>query len=152
MDVDEVFEELSDGQEIDLYGEFPELYDFVYGAMSSGEKSRHARRNIPEDARVLDVACGTGIVTAELEGLDVVGTDINREMLETADGKLDRSPVQADMRSLPFEAEFDAVIMYGQPLSHLPDTSDVQAAAQSVYESLEEGVFVTEVFSTDILM
>ena len=70
--------------------------------------------------RVLDVACGTGDVTAMLaarvtEG-EVVGTDINPTMLEVAKRKLPPGAhlryVEADATALPFEnGWFDRVIV-----------------------------------------
>jgi ubiquinone/menaquinone biosynthesis C-methylase UbiE len=81
--------------------------------------------------RVLDVACGTGIVArlaAPLlgKGGSIVGVDLNADMLEVARNK---APVagahiewrQADAACLPLpEAQFDAVLCQ-QGLQFLPD-------------------------------
>ena len=55
---------------------------------------------------VLEVACGTGRVTLRLaqEGVDIVGTDLDEEMLKIARRKGEEVPnvrwVQGDMRTL----------------------------------------------------
>src|SRR4051794_31457957 len=73
---------------------------------------------LPEGARVLDLAAGTGELARRLlsrqPGLAVVGADLSPAMLARAFDKLaDRAwvPVQADAARLPFAARsFDAVL------------------------------------------
>jgi SAM-dependent methyltransferase len=71
----------------------------------------------PEGARVLDLACGTGRHSIELarRGFSVVGVDIAPDLLEVAnrDGEQaegDVSFLEADLRQLDFEEEFDVVL------------------------------------------
>lgn len=66
--------------------------------------------------RVLDLACGIGRHSLELRrrGFEVVGLDISAELLEIAEREaeeqsLEISFVQADLRELEFEDEFDLV-------------------------------------------
>ncbi len=70
-----------------------------------------------EPGRVLDLACGTGRHALELtrRGFSVVGVDISEDLLEiarsdAAEQSLDASFVQADLRELDFEDEFDLVL------------------------------------------
>lgn len=67
--------------------------------------------------RVLDLACGTGRHTLELarRGFSVVGVDIARDLLDIAESdaageSLEASFVEADLRELDFEDEFDFVL------------------------------------------
>lgn len=67
--------------------------------------------------RVLDLACGIGRHTLELRrrGFEVVGVDISDQLLEmaareAATQSLDVTFVEADLRDLDFEAEFDLVL------------------------------------------
>ena len=65
--------------------------------------------------RVLDVGCGTGRHAIELarRGIDVHGIDISQRFIDIAraDALVDAATFErADARSMPFEAEFDAVI------------------------------------------
>lgn len=67
--------------------------------------------------RVLDLACGIGRHARELRrrGFEVVGVDISAELLEmaerdTAEEGLEIEYVEADLRELDFEDEFDIVL------------------------------------------
>src|SRR5262245_18003598 len=71
----------------------------------------------PDGARVLDLACGTGRHSIELarRGFSVLGVDIATDLLEVADRDAaeadgDVSFLEADLRELPFEEEFDVVL------------------------------------------
>jgi len=72
-----------------------------------------------ELGRVLEIAAGTGVVTRSLasalpRSVEIVATDLNRTMLETAAAAGTSRPVewrQADAVNLPFDdASFDAVV------------------------------------------
>jgi SAM-dependent methyltransferase len=67
--------------------------------------------------RVLDLACGTGRHALELarRGFSVVGVDIARDLLDVAEGdasseSLEVTFVEADLRELNFEDEFDLIL------------------------------------------
>ncbi len=87
---------------------------------------------IQRGERVLDVACGTGLVTlraaaaAGAEGV-VVGTDISGEMVEAAAGKaLARGMAhvqfeRADAEDLPFAGDCFDVALCGLGLMYVPD-------------------------------
>ena len=69
------------------------------------------------DERVLDLACGSGRHSLELRrrGHQVVGADISADLIEIArrdagEAGLDVEFVEADLRELVFEAEFDLVL------------------------------------------
>jgi ubiquinone/menaquinone biosynthesis C-methylase UbiE len=148
MDPEKLVEQTIEQGGVDLYGDSAELYDLMFSSDTSVQnKEQSVRRNVPEGSKVLDLACGTGIATARIDGdYEVTGADISRDMLEVASGKeLEADLVQADMRNLPYEEEFDAVVMYGHPLSHLESFADVDEALRSVYGALkEDSVLVTD--------
>lgn len=60
--------------------------------------------------RILDLGCGDGALTAQIAaaGAEVIGCDADASMLSAAEAR-GLQTVAADMRSLPFVAEFDAV-------------------------------------------
>jgi SAM-dependent methyltransferase len=72
----------------------------------------------PEGSRILDMACGTGRHSIELakRNYDVVGVDIAADLLEIAGTEAERlglenaAFVEADLRSLEYEEEFDVVL------------------------------------------
>ncbi|MFD5814341.1 methyltransferase domain-containing protein [Streptomyces sp. NPDC127038] len=103
---------------------------------------------VPDDARdLLDVACGTGIVTSRLAtarpGLRVTGADAAHGMARRAAERLPGAAVRADARRLPFSAgSFDAVCAVWL-LHLLDDARPVVAEAARVLRP--GGVFVTTV-------
>lgn len=72
----------------------------------------------PDGARILDMACGTGRHSIELalRGFEVVGVDIADDLLDVANedaahrGVENVSFLEADLRSLEYEEEFDVVL------------------------------------------
>ena len=103
-------------------GSIPENYDRYLGPLLFHENAdtMAARLVVQPGMRVLETACGTGIVTERLlarlaGGGSLVATDLNEPMLAYAAGKLGvRAGLEwrpADATNLPFEnAAFDAVV------------------------------------------
>jgi SAM-dependent methyltransferase len=92
---------------------------------------------LPAGARVLDVACGTGVLTRALARLDavgsVVGVDLAPSLVERARELAGDLPSvryeQADARSLPFGGgSFDAVV-FDSALTHIPSPEQALAEA-----------------------
>ena len=136
---------------IDIYGADAKLYDAFFSSdTAERNKEYSARRNVPEDSEVLDLACGTGSIISRLEeDYDIIGADISKQMLEIASENTDSELVQADMTDLPFENEFEAVLMYGHPISHLEGYENVQRTFEPVYHALgDDGILVMD-FLTD---
>ncbi|MFJ9714705.1 class I SAM-dependent methyltransferase [Streptomyces sp. NPDC101213] len=106
---------------------------------------------LPDGTRgLLDVACGTGIVTRRLaagcDGLRVTGVDLAAEMVRRAAVRLPGAVVRADSRRLPFrDSQFDAVSSVW--LLHLaPTDADARAIVAECARVLRPGgVYVTTV-------
>ncbi|KUO19871.1 class I SAM-dependent methyltransferase [Streptomyces dysideae] len=105
---------------------------------------------VPPGARdLLDVACGTGIVTRRLasgrDGMRVTGADRAYGMARMAAVRLPGAIVLADSRRLPFpDGTFDAVTSVW--LLHLLDQADVWTAVAECARVLRPGgVYVTTV-------
>ncbi|MEU3397958.1 class I SAM-dependent methyltransferase [Streptomyces filamentosus] len=111
-------------------------YDETRGGVPRAEAAAGAvLRLLPPTARtLLDLACGTGLVTERIArpGLRVLGADAAHAMLRTAAGRLPGRTVRADARRLPFpDASLDAVCAVW--LLHLvPFTGEVLAEAARV--------------------
>lgn len=130
----------------------------VYDARRGGEPRAAAAadavlRLIPDDAprrRLLDLACGTGIVTrrlaAALPATRVTGSDLAAGMTRTAAGRLPGAVVRADSRQLPFATgSFDIVVSVWL-LHLLPEPTDVRAVVAECARLLGPGgVCVTTV-------
>ena len=102
-------------------GSIPTLYDNYLGPLIfefyAGDMAR--RLSGLNTGNVLEIAAGTGIVTAALmkvlpPAVSIVATDLNQGMLDVANAKDTASRVswqQADAQSLPFpDTAFDAVV------------------------------------------
>ncbi|GLW48546.1 methyltransferase [Streptomyces sp. NBRC 14336] len=126
----------------------------VYDSSRGGEPRAAAAAEavlglIPEGARtLLDVACGTGIVTRRLAAarpaLRVVGADLTYGMARMAAARLPGSVVLADSRRLPFpDAAFDAVTSVW--LLHLLDDDVARVIAECARVLRPGGVYITTV-------
>lgn len=128
----------------------------AYDALRGGEARAAAAADtvlglIPDGARrLLDVACGTGIVTRRLAaarpGMRVTGVDLAQAMTRMAAARLPGAVVRADSRRLPFPADsFDAVTSVW--LLHLPENpADVdRIVAECARVLAPGGVYVTTV-------
>lgn len=109
---------------LELFAPLPRHYDRVAAVLSFGQDPRWRRTMVGAvdahaDERVLDVACGTGLVAQALVrryGCEVVGLDQSPEMLAGARARLASNPelaervslVQGEAERLPFaDEEFD---------------------------------------------
>ncbi len=134
------------------YDKEAERYDVLRGGEPRAEAAAAAVLGlVPEGARsLLDVACGTGIVTRLLaagrDGMRVTGVDLTHGMARRAAARLPGAVVLADSRRLPFhDAEFDAVTSVW--LLHLLDgPEDVRTVIGECARVLRPGgVYVTTV-------
>ncbi|MEW6126263.1 MAG: methyltransferase domain-containing protein [Acidobacteriota bacterium] len=103
-------------------GSIPENYDRFLVPVFFAPYARDLVRRITvqENAAVLEIACGTGMVTRKLKDTlpataRLVATDLNPEMMEVAKRKFTADEIiewqQADAMNLPFADEtFDAAI------------------------------------------
>jgi ubiquinone/menaquinone biosynthesis C-methylase UbiE len=85
---------------------------------------RQALARVPAGGTVLDVPCGTGVLTSMLAslGLAVTSLDISAPMLAVAAERGAGGRVRADVERLPFASRtFDAVVC-NRFLMHLPST------------------------------
>ncbi|OLE84210.1 MAG: hypothetical protein AUG07_06850 [Acidobacteria bacterium 13_1_20CM_2_60_10] len=104
-------------------------YDFITRAFSYGMDRRWkelgvARAPLPEDAVVLDLACGTGdfsrLVLRRLPRARAVAADVTERMLHLARSRGLAEAVCADASALPFaDRSFDAVFI-GYGLRNFP--------------------------------
>lgn len=91
--------------------------------------------------RVLDLACGHGRIAnrlaergARVVGLDATAAFLERARRDAARRGVDVEYVHGDMRSLPWSAEFDAVVNWFTAFGYFDDASnrDVLAAIHTV--------------------
>jgi len=94
---------------------------------------------------VLDAGCGTGRVAMELarRGLDVVGVDLDGEMLAVARGKAPLLRwVQADLADVDLGRTFDGVVMAGNVMIFLTPGTEGAVVANMARHLEEAGLLV----------
>ncbi|MGI8481100.1 MAG: class I SAM-dependent methyltransferase [Chthoniobacterales bacterium] len=142
-------------QHAEFSGSIPAAYDRYLGPMffQPYAEDLAARLQVQGDSSVLELACGTGILTRVLRSrlpasVKLTATDLNEPMFRNAAGKFEKSEAvewrQADASSLPFANQmFDAVVcQFG--LMFVPDK---MLAAQEAHRVLKPGgVFLFNVW------
>ena len=120
----------------------PQFYDECMGPVQFGPFAADLAGRMPSDIRgkVLEIACGTGLVTRELRkrllpSVNLVATDLGTQMLEYAKQQVAAAGIewrQADAQDLPFaDGEFAAVVC-GFGLMFPPDRRQALAQARRV--------------------
>ena len=133
------------------YDSLARHYDAVTGDSATEARFVHGiiERCHGRAATVLDVACGTGGITALLAGAyQVSGLDISAGMLAVARQKLpEGTPLYlADMTSFKLNASFDVIVCAYQGVNHLLSLSGWKRFFDCVYDHLNEGgVFVFDI-------
>jgi SAM-dependent methyltransferase len=92
--------------------------------------------------RVLDLACGTGSATVELQrrGYEVAGVDYSAAMLQIARSKAPEIPFdEQDVRELSLPGSFDAVVCLFDSLNYLLEWEGLAAAFAGVARVLSPG-------------
>ena len=139
-----------------LYAD-PELYDTLFpdagGIASVIDDARRARvidseRFYLEEARQaggrgLELGCGSGRLTVPIaqSGIEVIGLDTSRPMLEAARRKADACGVtvdfiEADMRRFDLGRDFSAILIPGNSLLHLLTTEELKQCLTCVRQHL----------------
>jgi len=144
-----------DNKNAQFAGSIPEAYDRYLGPIlfKPYAEDLAARLKPEEKSSVLEVACGTGILTRILRdrllaSAKLVATDLNEPMIQTAAKKFRQGEAiewqQADASSLPFDdRSFDAVVcQFG--IMFVPDKA---LSAREVRRVLKSGgVFLFNVW------
>lgn len=118
------------------------------------------RLGLEPGARVLDLACGHGRHAIRLaqRGFQVTGLDLSEVLLERArdDGEAAGVAVRwvrADMREIPFEAEFDVVVNIFTAFGYFEDDREDARVLQAVARALVPGGrFLLETIHRDNLV
>jgi len=126
-------------------------YDSVTGDFAAEAAFIHdvIRRRHGRAATVLDLACGTGTMTASLADVyQVRGLDISPGMLAVARQKLPaRTPLYlADMASFRLDITFDVIVCAYQGINHLLSLPAWQRTFECAYDHLNPGgLFVFDI-------
>lgn len=124
-------------------------YDAQYSALYEPEIRYLSALALERGGAVLDLCCGTGIVTVPLAetGLEVVGVDISPAMLEQAktkaEGRENLTFVLQDALEFSTSQHFGLVLMTGNAFQCFLTGDDLKTLFTKVYALLEsDGVFI----------
>lgn len=126
----------------------PANYDLEEGAHTRLPAAFCAELALQTGGPVLDLACGSGLVTIPVAetGVAVTGVDLSAPMLAHARKKSAHLPVEwveGDMRTVRLERSFRLVIITGNAFQAMINRSDQEALLATVAAHLEpEGLFV----------
>lgn len=137
------------------YSHFAEIYDDLtenvnYKVRSDYISGFFDKYGVPKNGKILDLACGTGSVSALFlkKGYQITGIDLSPEMLSLADNKLNGKAqlINAEMQNFTLSEPVDAVICLLDSINHLESEKDVADCFKCVYNSLNEnGIFVFDI-------
>ncbi len=137
------------------------IYDFL-----TPERTEHEVEGIinllalPPGSSILDLCCGHGRHALALakRGYQVTGQDLSEVFLHHARAEAEAQGVkirwmQSDMRNIPFENEFDAVINIFTAFGYLENEEEDQKVLQQVYKALKsDGLFLLETMQRESLI
>jgi demethylmenaquinone methyltransferase/2-methoxy-6-polyprenyl-1,4-benzoquinol methylase len=124
-----------------MFGAIAPRYDFVTQIFSYGMDRRWKqfavqKASLPNGARVLDLACGTGdfsqIVLHSTPGASVVAIDLTQQMLDVARRRGHIPVVCADAMALPFADRLFDCVFVGYGLRNFPSLAGALAEIHRV--------------------
>ena len=125
-----------------------DAYDATYERRAAAGEDVHGEANFVQRfaaASVLDAGCGTGRVGRELarRGVEVVGADLDAEMLATARRKSpDVECRLVDLATADFGRHFDAIVMAGNVMIFLTPGTEGAVVANLARHLANGGVLV----------
>lgn len=139
------------------YKTFAFVYDEVMDSTLYAQWLDFTKRHLPENTkRILELACGTGILAIELakNHYEVVALDLSEEMLAVASERANEADVSlqfvaGDMLDLSEVGQYQAITCFSDSLCYMKNRQEVQQVFDTVYSALEEeGIFLFDVHST----
>lgn len=142
------------------YETFAHVYDEIMDDSLYEKWLAFTKRHLRSDQKkVLELACGTGILALKLaeDGYDVTALDISQDMLAVASERMAKEYpeesfvqfIQGDMMALSEVGEnYQAVTCYSDSLCYMSDALEVQQVFDEVYRVLDnDGTFIFDVHS-----
>ena len=123
-------------------------YDATYERRAAAGQDVHGEADFVarfKPASVLDAGCGTGRVGRELarRGMDVVGVDIDADMLDTARRKAPGVEWRlADLATVDLARTFDAIVMAGNVMIFVEPGTEGAVVANTARHLKAEGVLI----------
>lgn len=132
--------------EQELYRRFARYYDLIYQWMDYHGESEFIKKVVEqykssEGMDLLDVACGTGSHAHYLQNsFNILGLDINPEMLEIAREKLPEMEfVEGDMKKMNLQQEFDTIICLFSAINYHTSLDELERTFKGFHNHLKPG-------------
>jgi len=132
--------------EQELYRKFARYYDLIYQWMDYEGESEFIKKVVEqcktsEGMDLLDVACGTGGHIFYLQNsFNILGLDINPEMLEIAREKLPGIElVEGDMKKMDLPQEFDTILCLFSAINYHTNLDELEETFKRFYNHLKPG-------------
>lgn len=129
-----------------LYHKFAKYYDRIYENIDVHKESDFIKWAVKQHKKspgnkLLDMACGTGRHAQLLkDSFDVLGVDINPEMLKIAREKLpDIRFMEGDMKELDLDEKFDVIICMFSAINYNTTLEEFKGSIGNFYTHLNEG-------------
>ena len=139
--------------------EYLNIYAHVFGDKESERQAKFVEKvlSLKKGDEVLDLCCGQGRISVPLarNGVKVTGLDFSNELLSLAKAKASKSgveisTVEANMRDIPFENKFDAVINIFTALGYFESDIEDQKVLNAVSKSLKkDGLALFDMLNRD---
>ena len=135
------------------YDEFAVDYEWIFSDfVERGEQHydnlKPVLGKLPENPRILDCACGTGIAALAIarHGYNVTGTDASKGMVTRAKQHAAEEDVDVlfsvcvwDELPEQFDQEFDLALCCGNSIGHCRDKSEMIRSLQSIHKVMKPG-------------
>lgn len=126
--------------------DYLDVYGYQFTDERAAKETAFAARalDLQPGERVLDLCCGQGrhAVLLATMGLDVTGLDLSEQYLRLTEsgaraGKLAIETVHADMREIPFESHFDAIVNMFSSFGYLESEAEDARVLDSIWRALK---------------
>lgn len=128
---------------MEIYSILGRYYDALVGDEQAVEAWVEWIESFHPGKNVLELACGSGAITARLAGHhDVTALDLSASMLEAAKSKTGSETitfVQGDMRNLDGLGQFDLIGCFCDSFNYLLENEDVEQFFAAVAAHLKDG-------------
>ena len=128
--------------------DYLDVYAYQFTDERSTQETVFAARalDLKPEERVLDLCCGQGrhAVPLAAMGMEVAALDLSEQYLRLTealarDHGVTLTTVHADMREIPFEAHFDAIVNMFSSFGYLESEAEDAKVLDSIYRALKPG-------------